>query len=181
MKHLTRDEYDIAKEKLVDEVVNLTIDQKTKAIPVSDINIDADDDPFFGSSMFDSPSRKKSAHGTVTDSTEADNKALHRSAVLREVENYLDPEIYVHPKQCPLAWWKEHRFRFPWIAVAARKWLSVPASSTPSERVFSHCGVALTAKRASMRGDALMNQVLLKNNLKHVNLDLSDIKKALLT
>jgi hypothetical protein len=29
---------------------------------------------------------------------------------------------------------------------------------------------ALTAKRASMRGDALMNQFLLKNNLKNLHL-----------
>jgi hypothetical protein len=37
-----------------------------------------------------------------------------------------------------------------------------------------------SAERSPMRGDALMNQVLLKNNLKHVKLSLSDIKKALL-
>jgi hypothetical protein len=54
------------------------------------------------------------------------------------------------------------------------------AASQTSERVFSHCGVVLTAKRATMRGDALMNQVLLKNNLKHVNLSMEGIKKALL-
>ena len=76
----------------------------------------------------------------------------------------------------PLVWWKEHRFQFPMIAVVARKWLSTPGSSTPSECVFSHCGVALSAKRASMRGGALMNQVLLMNNLKHVHLSLEDIK-----
>jgi hypothetical protein len=51
----------------------------------------------------------------------------------------------------------------------------VPGTSTPSERVFSHCGVELTAKRETMHGDAPMNQVLLKNNLKHVNSSMEDI------
>jgi hypothetical protein len=189
MKHLTENEYDTAKGKLVDEVVKLTAaiaeSRKATSIPVSDSrNIDTDNnDPFFGSSLFDSPSM--SAHeNDSAGSTEAENKEiLDRSAVLTEVENYLDPQVHVQPTVSPLVWWREHRFQYPRIAVAARKWLCVPAtSSTPSERVFSHCGVALTAKRASrpMRGDALMNQVLLKNNLKHVNLSLSDIKKALL-
>jgi hypothetical protein len=50
--------------------------------------------------------------------------------------------------------------------------ICVHASSTPSERVFSHCGVALTTTQTSMRGNALMNQVLLKNNLKHVSLSI---------
>jgi zinc finger BED domain-containing protein 1 (E3 SUMO-protein ligase ZBED1) len=99
--------------------------------------------------------------------------------VLREVDCYLDAELHVRKETDPLIWWREHRFQFPRIAVAARKWLCVPGTSTPSERVFSHCGVALSAKRASMRGDALMNQVLLKNNLKHVSLGMEDIKKAL--
>jgi hypothetical protein len=53
-----------------------------------------------------------------------------------------------------------------------------PALRLLSEPVFSHCGVALTAKRATMRRDALMSQALLKNNLKHVNLSMEDIKMA---
>jgi hypothetical protein len=39
-----------------------------------------------------------------------------------------------------------------------RKWLCVTGITTPSERVLFQCGVALTAKRASMRGDAQMNE-----------------------
>jgi hypothetical protein len=78
----------------------------------------------------------------------------------------------------PLVWWKDCIFPFPGIAFAARKWLSVSGTSASSERAFSHCGVALTAKRATMRGDALMNQILLKNNLKHLNLSMEDIEKS---
>ena len=37
----------------------------------------------------------------------------------------------------PLAWWKMYDGQFPPIAKLARKYLAIPASSAPSERVFS--------------------------------------------
>ena len=55
------------------------------------------------------------------------------TASKREVENYLDQLISVSPKTDPLQWWKENRLRFPKVAIAARKWLCVPGTSTPSD------------------------------------------------
>jgi hypothetical protein len=40
-------------------------------------------------------------------------------------------------------WWRENKHLYLNIAWTAHKWLCVPATSTPSERVFSNCGVAL--------------------------------------
>ena len=37
----------------------------------------------------------------------------------------------------PLEWWKMHNTQLPTIAKLARKYLAIPASSAPSERVFS--------------------------------------------
>ena len=64
----------------------------------------------------------------------------------------------------PLDWWQENKTKYPHIAVLARKWLSVPATSTPSERVFSICGIVNTAKRSKMNGKSIENQVLIHNN-----------------
>ena len=50
------------------------------------------------------------------------------------------------------------------VAVVARKWLSVPATSTPSERVFSICGIVNTAKRSRLSGKSIENQVFIHNN-----------------
>jgi hAT family C-terminal dimerisation region len=146
---------------------------------VSIDSIDEDgggDDPFLMGNDFDSPTKRG-------DPEENDDSGrdfeMFAAAVEREIGNYLDPLIYVSPNTDPLQWWRENRFRFPKIAIAARKWLCVPGTSTPSERVFSHCRIALSAKRSSMRGDALMNQILLKNNLPHILCTVEDVKKAL--
>ena len=37
----------------------------------------------------------------------------------------------------PMEWWKMHNSQFPTIAILAWKYLALPASSAPSEHVFS--------------------------------------------
>ena len=54
--------------------------------------------------------------------------------------------------------------RYPNVAVVAHQWLSVPATSIPSERVFSICGIVNTAKRSSSSGKSVENQVFIHNN-----------------
>jgi hypothetical protein len=50
----------------------------------------------------------------------------------------------------PLSWWKSHQKKFPHIAVLARQWLCVPATSAPSERVFSAAGLTIARDRARL-------------------------------
>ena len=178
MKHLGRSEYESAKRLFVEEVTKLALNdlQRTASATSTSLNKACDDyeeDPFLVGSTYDSPQR-------VEDETEDTNTRANEeciTAVKRDIENYLDPCINVPPTTDPLQWWKENRFRYPKVAIGARKWLCVPGTSTPSERVFSHCGIALSAKRSSMRGDALMNQILLKNNLQHVLCTIEHVKK----
>ena len=182
MKHLSDLERTCAKQKLVDEVVNLTwntVKTSSEIIELcDDSHEDEGADPFLLGSDFDSPVKVPNAIDNGNDDSD-DLREMHVAAVKREVENYLDPQMYVSPKIEPLQWWRDKRSQFPRVAIAARKWLCVPATSTPSERVFSHCGIALSAKRSSMRGDALMNQILLKNNLSSAMCTVEDVKKAL--
>jgi len=59
-------------------------------------------------------------------------------------------------------------FNFPDVARVARQWLSVPATSTPSERVFSICGLVDTVKRSNLLGESIQKQVFLHKNMDEV-------------
>ena len=50
----------------------------------------------------------------------------------------------------PLQWWKANEARFPSLAVLANSYLCVPATSTPSERLFSAAGNIVSKKKASL-------------------------------
>ena len=105
---------------------------------------DYEEDPFLIGADFDS------THSEDPEPTENNSRGLEEcvTAAKRDIEKYLDPHISVPPKTDLLQWWKENKFRFPKVAIVARKWLCVPGTSTPSERVFSDCGIALSAKRS---------------------------------
>jgi len=43
----------------------------------------------------------------------------------------------------PLKWWKNHEHLYPHFAMLAQRYLAVPGTSVPSERVFSTAGTLL--------------------------------------
>ena len=52
--------------------------------------------------------------------------------------------------QNPLQWWAQSEDRFPRLAKLGKRYLAVPATSTPSERIFSLAGNAITQQRVSL-------------------------------
>ena len=57
---------------------------------------------------------------------------------------------------------------YPNVAKCAQLWLSVPATSTPSKRVFSICSVVDTARRNGLKGRSIENQVFIHYNKDYV-------------
>ena len=48
---------------------------------------------------------------------------------------------------CPLRWWKHYNSKFKMLAILARHFLAVQATSAPSERVFSHASLIISNRR----------------------------------
>lgn len=48
----------------------------------------------------------------------------------------------------PLEWWKLFNSQFPTLSVLAMKYLCIPATSVPSERIFSCAGNVITDHRS---------------------------------
>ena len=86
------------------------------------------------------------------------------SSVACEVERYLAQNPA--PVSTPAVdWWRENEQRFPNVACVAKRYLSAPATSVASERLFSAAALVYTDSRnplAPKRTDMLL---FLKHNL----------------
>ena len=51
---------------------------------------------------------------------------------------------------CPLSWWKLSAYRFKNLERLAVKYLAIPATAAPSERIWSRAARVLTVKRNRM-------------------------------
>lgn len=65
-----------------------------------------------------------------------------------------------------LTWWQQNKGRFPLLASVARTYLGPPASSVPSERLFSTAGGVITEHRARLLPDNAEKLIFMKFNAK---------------
>ncbi|XP_076841981.1 E3 SUMO-protein ligase ZBED1-like [Brachyhypopomus gauderio] len=81
-----------------------------------------------------------------------------------ELATYLlTPEV--DPDIDPLEWWKRHEPNFPRLGHLAKKYLSIQATSAPSERVFSVGGGIVTCHRASLKPELVDRLIFLAKNV----------------
>ncbi|KAM3862404.1 E3 SUMO-protein ligase ZBED1-like [Diretmus argenteus] len=86
-------------------------------------------------------------------SNEEDNDPEDDSEMVKsEVLMYCAEQCIASDKS-PLQWWKDNATRFPTLAILARSYLAVSATSTPSERLFSAAGNIVSKKRASLTAE----------------------------
>ena len=53
----------------------------------------------------------------------------------------------------PLSWWSSQKDKLPLLSKLARRVLCIPATSAPSERVFSAAGLTIANRRASLNAE----------------------------
>ena len=100
----------------------------------------------------------------------------HASSVKAELKRYIesaqisddaqigdDDEAEAKPVDC-MVFWNEHAQVFPRIYQVAMRVLSVPATSAPVERVFSHGGIIMRPHRARLSATNLSSLIFLKCN-----------------
>ncbi len=82
-----------------------------------------------------------------------------------DLRGYLS--VPIQPRQSdPFKWWSEEGVkRFPLLCQLARKYLSFPATSVPSERVFSAAGEIVSKKRSRISNENVRTLIFLHANL----------------
>lgn len=83
---------------------------------------------------------------------------------LTEIQRYLYNTATLHRTESPLLWWKEHAQTFPVLARLARIYLSICATSVPSERLFSDAGNVINKKRSTLKPSMVETLVYLYSN-----------------
>lgn len=83
-----------------------------------------------------------------------------------EMRKYLSLQK-IDRKECPLKWWYQIGSKqFPFLFEASKKYLTMPATSVPSERVFSNAGNVLNKKRSRLGKTTANMLITLHTNMK---------------
>ena len=132
--------------------------QPTQKIDISSSNTDPEKKPKVESAM-------ENLFGDVyVTKVEMAPKTKYDLADL-EVKEYIR-EKPLALNQNPLVWWKAHQDKFPLLARLARKYLGIPGTSVPSERVFSTVGDVVSAQRAALKAEHVDSLIFLNKNMK---------------
>jgi len=88
-----------------------------------------------------------------------------------EINCYLDniripPAL---PDMNPFKWWYDNKKKFPILFNIARKFLGIPATSVPSERLFSDAGNQITSERNRLKAETVSELLFLKRNMEYIN------------
>ncbi|XP_040261635.1 E3 SUMO-protein ligase ZBED1-like [Bufo bufo] len=96
-------------------------------------------------------------------SDEEDKEQQLSQSVQKEVLMYFG-EHPISKKENPLSWWKTDETRYPVLAKLAKSFLCIPATSTPSERLFSAAGNIVSKRRASLSSEHVDMLTFLHSN-----------------
>ena len=107
----------------------------------------------------DRPPRKKLCERLAGDVVDLTSTSL---GVERELMDYRAEPVR---EPCPLAWWKERQCQFPTLAKLAIKYLAIPPTEVPSERLFSTAGGTISKPRASLDGDTADQLLFINKNM----------------
>lgn len=155
----------------VDDIVDSCVQEALKLTPVQVRQ--EPDEPQSTSSTPTAAARGKGLAGLLKKITstrqqrteEASGSATPEDKVKEEARVYLSlPSIQAEDD--PLVWWKGHASELPHLARLAKKLLCIPATSVPSERIFSASGYIVSPLRSALKPDKVNMLTFLHFNLK---------------
>ena len=114
-------------------------------------------------------SHKKSIFAYKDDEVR-DEPSDQLDAILYELNTYKNVRLSAAQKEKinVLSWWKNNKNQFPHIFQFVRSNLHIPATSVPSERIFSLAGYIVRDRRSKILSRNVNKAIFLKKNAKHI-------------
>ena len=94
-----------------------------------------------------------------------DSERCSVDSVTETVRAYLSDHMPSR-ESSPLQWWKMNSSQYNLLVTLVKRYLSVPATSTPSERIFSCAGLIANHLGSSLNPEHLNMLVFLNKNYK---------------
>ena len=97
------------------------------------------------------------------EATLSNSDASNLIKIDQELDQYLKEPVLTD-KIDVFKWWKEKQMQFPMLYKLAKKYLCIPATSVPNERIFSKAGEIMSKKRNRISIKHMNNLIFLKHN-----------------
>ena len=68
----------------------------------------------------------------------------------------------------PIEWWKREKSKYPLLVQAVKYYLCIPATSAPSERIFSMGNQIVTKKRSTLLPEHVNMFIFLHDNFTYI-------------
>jgi hypothetical protein len=81
-----------------------------------------------------------------------------------ELQEYIDGTFTCKKEGDVLQWWQQHEAEFPALAILAKKYHAIPASSASSERSFSAAGMLVNKRRSCIGTDNVDDLLFIHDN-----------------
>lgn len=150
LKWCKPDEYTFQKQNFI-----LKVNSVSDSLPVV---VEPSDEP--------EPSAKKPRIEFFSELIKSSEKDTSNSSADSEVEEYLSAPC-IPLDTCPLAFWKSHQSKFPVISQLVPRFLCIPASSAPVERLFSVAGKIFRPERCRLSDKTFETLMFVKCNNKN--------------
>lgn len=109
---------------------------------------------------------KKTLGDLLNELDDSDGEGVaEESGLEKEINLYSTLPRVKNSNACPLDWWRRHQSTFPTLALFAKKFLCIPATSVPYERTFSAPGNIVTIRRNCLKPDKVNQLCFLAANL----------------
>ncbi|XP_028414611.1 zinc finger BED domain-containing protein 4-like [Dendronephthya gigantea] len=95
---------------------------------------------------------------------DSQNARSSTSKATVEVRTYFGEDVLPRLED-PLSWWKINEKRFSLLSQLAKKYLSVPGTSVPSERLFSKAGELVSIRRNRLKAKNVNMMLFLNKNM----------------